>query len=379
MISRAKVSVYWPGIHSDIQKARDSCITCIKIAPSQSKETLILTPTPEWPFQCICMDLFEINHHVYIVCVDRYSGWPIIYHLPPGKATAATLISISRQIFIAYGAPDELSSDGGSIFTSSTYQTFLKNWDVTHRLSSAEYAQSNGRAELGVKSSKRIIYDNASPSGSIDNDKVARAILQYRNTPIAGINLSPAQLLLHRQLKDFMPGPPILYIPHEKWITAAKQRESAISKRNIKLIDRYNATAKDLVPLCVGDCVALQNRQKRWVRVGKIVEKLKDRQYRVRMEGSGRITLRNRRFMRKMDHLQVKQSLFSSPLNTNVKVLENQDTLVTTDTAVYDSPPSTVPGVPLALRRLNQFNKSGRLDFNPPTQRLRGRRGDVEI
>ncbi len=83
--------------------------------------------------------------------------------------------------------------------------------------------------------------------------------------------------------------------------------------------------------------------------------------------------------MRKMDHLQVKQSLFSSPLNTNVKVLENQDTLVTTDTAVYDSPPLTVPGVPLALRRLNQFNKSGRLDFNPPTQRLRGRRGDVEI
>ena len=83
MARRAKVSVYWPGIHSDIQKARDSCSTCIKIAPSQSKETLILTPTPEWPFQCICMDLFEINHHVYIVCVDRYSGWPLIYHLPP--------------------------------------------------------------------------------------------------------------------------------------------------------------------------------------------------------------------------------------------------------------------------------------------------------
>ena len=203
MARRAKVSVYWPGIREDIQKARDSCSTCIKIAPSQSKETLILTPTPEWPFQCICMDLFEINHHVYIVCVDRYSGWPLIY----------------------YGAPDELSSDGGSIFTSSSYQTFLKNWDVTHRLSSAEYAQSNGRAELGVKSSKRILYDNASPSGSIDNDKVARAILQYRNTPIAGINLSPAQLLLHRQLKDFMPGPSILYIPHEKCITAAKQRK----------------------------------------------------------------------------------------------------------------------------------------------------------
>ena len=126
----------------------------------------------------------------------------------------------------------------------------------------------------------------------------------------------------------------------------------------------------------------------------KIVEKLKDRQYRVRMEGSGRITLRNRQFMRKIDHLRVRPSLFPSPLNENVKVLENQvvmkttsSTLVTTDTETagqYDSPPSTIPqgkekGVPLALSRLKQFNKSGKLDSHHPTQRLRGRRGDVEI
>ena len=86
--------------------------------------------------------------------------------------------------------------------------------------------------------------------------------------------------------------------------------------------------------------------------------------------------------MRKMDHLQVKQPLFPSPLNANVKPPGNQGgTLVTTDTgtAAYDSAPSTAPGVPLALRRLKQFNKSGQLDSNPPTQRLRGRRGDVEI
>ena len=198
MQSRADVSVYWPGLNSDIQKTRETCLRCTKIAPSQPKEPLIITPTPEWPFQCICMDLFNINNHVYIVCVDRYSGWPITFHLPPGYATTARLISISRQIFIAYGAPDELSSDGGSIFVSGAYRTFLKNWGVSHRLSSAEYAQSNGRAELGVKSAKRIIYDNASSDGSIDNDKVARAILQYRNTPLSGLKASPAQLLLHR-------------------------------------------------------------------------------------------------------------------------------------------------------------------------------------
>jgi len=39
-----------------------------------------------------------------------------------------------------------------------------------HQLSSAEYPQSNGLAELGVKAAKIIVYDN------VDNDKVAWAI-----------------------------------------------------------------------------------------------------------------------------------------------------------------------------------------------------------
>ena len=86
-----------------------------------------------------------------------------------------------------------------------------------HRLSSAKYPQSKGRAELAVKTAKRIILENTA-CGSLDTDKVARALLQYRNTPIQSIGLSSAQVLFHRQMRDPLPNHPthrrisILYI-----------------------------------------------------------------------------------------------------------------------------------------------------------------------
>ena len=65
--------------------------------------------------------------------------------------------------------------------------------------------------ELAIKAAKRIVNGNKGTQGSLDNDHVARAILQYRNMPIQNIELSPAQPLLHRWLRDFIPSQPIYY------------------------------------------------------------------------------------------------------------------------------------------------------------------------
>ena len=99
-------------------------------------------------------------------------------------------------------------------------------------MSSAEYPQSNGRAELGVKAGKRIIHNNVSPDGTLNNDGAAQALMQYRNTPLPHLSMSPAQLLLHRNLRDGIPAHPSHYQLSKEWVISAKEREAAFAKRN---------------------------------------------------------------------------------------------------------------------------------------------------
>ena len=99
---------------------------------------------------------------------------------------AAAVCTNFRSWFIRFGVPEEIGTDGGPPFDSHMYLSFLKTWGVKRRLSSAYYPQGNGRAELAVKAVKRILTDNITASGSLDNDKAVRALLLYRNTPVQG-------------------------------------------------------------------------------------------------------------------------------------------------------------------------------------------------
>ena len=393
---RANQSVYWPGLDASIRNHRAVCMDCIKHAPSNPPEPLILTPSPDYPFQQVCADYFSIVHHSYLTVVDRFSGWLCVYHCKKNEMDAKTLINIFRELFVAYGVSEEISSDGGPQFKSKDFQDFLAVWGVKWRPSSASYPQSNGRAELGVKTAKRIIHNNVSADGSLNNDSAARAILEYRNTPLPDLKLSPAQILFHRQLRDSVPTHPSHYRLHRDWVIDAEERERAYAKRNALMVQRYNKHARELPSLQVGTDVIIQSQgfKKAWDRTGRIVAALPNRQYRVKMMPSGRISLQNRRFLQALPSsaltLQNNPSLIPSPLHTNLSPSKsnintpvhsnanNTQTLNTPDVTTMrttretqaPTPSSTTPNnasvnrIPRMLRNLQTFNKPGLKELN---------------
>ena len=66
-------------------------------------------------------------------------------------------------------------------------------------------------------------------------------------------------------------------------------------------------------PLIVGDHVRTQNQTgthpTKWDKTGLVIEVRQFDQYVIRVDGSGRITLRNRKFLRKYQPVQTKQPL----------------------------------------------------------------------
>ena len=309
MQARAQAIVFWPGMSLDIQARRDRCRECNRNAPSQAHIPSEPAEPPLTPFEKIYADFFEYGGHHYLAVGCRLAGWPEIFQTPSGSAWSGArgLIRCLRVMFSTFGAPVEISSDGGPEFSASLTKEFLETWDVKHRISSAYFPQSNGRAEVAVKAAKRLLRANTGPSGSIDNDKFIRAMMQLRNTPDPDCNLSPAQIIFGRPIRDSLS-----FVNHlEKysnenirpiWREAWASKEKALRVRFAKSTEALNEHSRPLPKLNIGDKCFVQNQSgnhpTKWDRTGTVVETGDHEQYMVKIDGSGRITRRNRQFLR---------------------------------------------------------------------------------
>ena len=144
----------------------------------------------------IFADYFQLAGKHYLVIGDRLSGWTEIVQVRNvlGSTGSKGLCTALRTLFSRVGVPEEISSDGGPEFVSREMLDFFSRWGIRHRLSSAYFPQSNGRAEVAMKSSKRLLEDNITTNGSLDTDEMVPALLQQRNTP--------AKILFGRGLRD---------------------------------------------------------------------------------------------------------------------------------------------------------------------------------
>ena len=309
MEQRARAIVYWPGMSKDIRDTRDRCADCNRNAPAQAATPPLPTTPPSTPFEAVFADFFTYGGRHYLVVGDRLSGWVEVFGSPAGTtlAGAAGLIRHLRSFFATFGVPEELSSDGGPEFTAGCTEAFLRLWGVRHRVSSAHFPQSNGRAEVAVKTAKRLLMSNTGPTGSLDHDRFLRAMLQLRNTPDPDCHISPAQIVFGRPLRDtlsFVNRLEKFSNPHVRplWRQAWAAKEQALRSRFTRTTESLKAHSRPLRPLALGQKVFLQNQHgpspTKWDRSGIVVESLGHDQYRVKVDGSGRLTLRNRRFLR---------------------------------------------------------------------------------
>ena len=93
----------------------------------------------------------------------------------------------------------------------------------------------------------------------LDEDKLCRALLQYRNTPSHKDGLSPAQKLYGRPVQDMPPAHRQSF--SDEWQQSAKGAEKAATHSREKAETFYNANARNLPEIRIGSNVAIQDSE----------------------------------------------------------------------------------------------------------------------
>ena len=278
----ARQSLFWPGMSKDIEHKVASCLTCNKYCNEQTKEPLIPHSVPQRPWQKVGADIFSFARRDYLLVVDYYSKFPEVAFLE--DKTAFSVIRQLKVIFARHGIPEEVIADNMP-FASKQINQFATEWDFKITTSSPTYAQSNGQSERHIQTVKKLLK-KAAEEGS---DPLL-ALLQFRNAPISGLDVSPAQLLFSRKLRTKLP------------MTSQSLKPAVVNRFN-QLVNRqahqkryYDASGTRTLPtLQPGDVVRVMNDGE-W-QMGKVVSKhTAPRSYTVQTE-HGSLLRRNRRHL----------------------------------------------------------------------------------
>ena len=363
MLRRARDLIYWPGMNDEIKQLAQSCDICQRSSPRQQKEPLIPHVRGEIPYQKVGLDLFSINGRNYLISVDYLSSFFEIDYLQ--STTASSIIMKLKSHIARYGIPQVIISDNAQ-FASREFDNFCKNYGVTHKTSSPGHSRANGKAEAAVKAAKTLLKKCHD-----DGSDPHLALLELRNTPIQGIGLSPAQMMLQRRTRTLIPISQDLLKPTVSYPQASIERRVKAQKRC------YDKVAKSLPPVNNGENVLFDTfdplaKRPKW-RAGTVVDKVidKPRSY-IIQDQNGTPFRRNRVHIKPIPYTPLPEHEMMETETSNSQPVSHTTSPppspVTTASASDSTTPSTPPSTPQPTISLPQpsYQQRPRRNIRPP-------------
>ncbi|GFT63231.1 uncharacterized protein K02A2.6 [Nephila pilipes] len=248
---RAREIMRWPGMNSDIESVVSECVICEKVKKANSKEPLKPQMVTYRPFEKIGVDIMDFSKTGYLDVMD-YSKWIEIAEL--ANKCADEVITKLKTVFSRFGVPNTVISDNIP-FNSYIYKNFSIEWDFNYVFISPHYSPSNGMVERAVGIAKSIVR-----KAREDKRDYLVGLMEHRNTPISGLDLSPAEMMFNGRLKTKLSI-------SNKLLNAElfnNIREKLIERQNIQKL-HYDKTAHPLPELKQGENVRILNfKNKTW-------------------------------------------------------------------------------------------------------------------
>ena len=120
----ARSHVWWAGIDRDLEVLAKSCAECAAVKQAPAKAPLHPWSWPSHPWQHLHIDFAgPFLDKSFLIVIDAYSKWAEVIAM--SQTTTEHTIKALRHLFSIHGLPEQIVSDNGPQFTSSTFAEFL--------------------------------------------------------------------------------------------------------------------------------------------------------------------------------------------------------------------------------------------------------------
>jgi len=139
-----------------------------------------------------------LNQKKYILVATEYvTKWVEAEALP--RAIEDSVIQFLFNIFVRYGLPRDIITDGGPQFVGNKIAATLKNYHIQHKITTPYYPQANGQVESSNKIIEAILTKTIASHRRDWAARLPEALWAYRTTWRSTTGYSPYQLVFGKE------------------------------------------------------------------------------------------------------------------------------------------------------------------------------------
>eukprot|EP00253_Pinus_taeda_P007167 PITA_07167 len=180
-----RMGYYWPSLFKDANKYVRACDSCQRMAQPNHRDEMplnpqvILEPFKRWALDFIGPINPPSSQRVYIlVCTDYMTKWVEAKALI--RANEESILTfLFQEIFVRFGVPRELVTDGGPPFNSHGFKATLQKYHIHHKITTPYNPQANAQVERTNKVIEAILTKTVKENRKDWSQRLPEALWAY--------------------------------------------------------------------------------------------------------------------------------------------------------------------------------------------------------
>ncbi|XP_064424235.1 gypsy retrotransposon integrase-like protein 1 isoform X2 [Latimeria chalumnae] len=209
-VHRIQSRYYWLGIVKDVVDWIKMCEICQNAEHKKNISRKIRPVKAETPWDVLGIDLLgpfpeTTRENTYILTIsDYFTKW--VEAIPIQKKDALSVARAISSVYYRFGAAKNIYSGQSWDFCDEVSRHLCERWNITHRVTSADYPQYTGLDDRTYELLKATIRNVVNEKQGDWDDYLDSVLFEFRTSVNSATKYTPFYLMFNREARSASEG-----------------------------------------------------------------------------------------------------------------------------------------------------------------------------